>query len=251
MTQLLALAVIGGALFLIVRVARTKSGERPVRIRGRTILIAIAVIVVAGYGVLSLVQKSNCEQQGGSFSFALPNVCKYPAGSSYAPTSTDQTTTDTTQQSADTAASAVNQDVSTLTSDTSEAQSDWSTVQSDMALLRSNEPSILKDAADAKADHCNTFPSAADTTDVGAGYLLKTLDRVQGDVTQLQTDEASYTQLAQTTPATSPPDSGAVSSAIASANSTVRDLTAKVQAAQSSANQIVNLEKTSISAAGC
>ena len=78
------MVVIGGALFLMVGVARQRPGQPVLSVSGRTVLFAIAVIIVVDYGIPTLTQKSTCERQGGSFSFALPNACAYPAGSPYA-----------------------------------------------------------------------------------------------------------------------------------------------------------------------
>ncbi len=87
------------------------------------------------------------------------------------------------QAAVDDLAKSLTGDVAKLADLDAELSSQWQSVAASLSQLRSDEAGIVKDAADAKASHCATFPRFPDSSDIGVAYIrslvgdLRTLDR--------------------------------------------------------------------------
>lgn len=112
-------------------------------------------------------------------------------------------------------------------------------------------PSILKDAADAKASRCATFPSFRDSPDIGATYMrfIGDLQTLIGEVSEdLTRCETASTDVVAADP---PPSDATITAAVSHAWDRASCWSAHVRRAQTEANQILMREERTVDAAGC
>lgn len=156
------------------------------------------------------------------------------------------------QAGVDDLAKGLTQDVAKLADLDTQLVSQWQSVESSLAQLRSNEAGIVKDAADAKASRCATFPSFPDSSDIGVAYMRSLVGNLATLIGEVPDELARYQAVsARAVAASPPPDEGTITTALSHARERSAFWAGRAKRAQSDANQIVAREERAVAAAAC
>ena len=156
------------------------------------------------------------------------------------------------QSAIDDLAKGLTQDVAKLTDLDAQLEGQWQSVESSLAELRSRESGILKDAADAKASHCATFPSLPDPSAIGVEILQSQIKDLRTLADDVPNELARYQAVSARVVASSPPpDEATITATLDRAGERVVFWTARAKHAQSNADAIVAREEHAVAAAAC